>query len=91
MADLLERVAPAPLAFADGRGDVLRSDGSQKVTGAALYTDDLVVPGAWYGATVRSTVAHGVLEALDRDPAFDWSKVVVVTAADIPGKNAIAL
>src|SRR5690606_1990896 len=42
-------------------------------------------------ATVRSKVAHGVLEAIDLDPAFDWSRVTVVTAADIPGQNYIAL
>jgi CO/xanthine dehydrogenase Mo-binding subunit len=40
---------------------------------------------------VRSRVAHGVLEALDLDPGFDWAKVVVVTATDIPGRNTIAL
>jgi YD repeat-containing protein len=68
-----------------------RVDGVAKVTGRARYLDDLDAPGAWHGATVRSKIAHGVLEAIDRDPAFDWSRVVVVTAADIPGKNVIAL
>src|SRR5438105_15705536 len=68
-----------------------RVDGVAKVTGRALYLDDLDAPGAWHGATVRSKVAHGVLEALELDPAFDWSRVVVATAADIPGKNTIAL
>ncbi len=68
-----------------------RVDGVAKVTGRARYLDDLDAPGAWFGATVRSKIAHGVLEAIDLDPAFDWSKVAVVTAADITGKNAIAL
>lgn len=68
-----------------------RVDGYAKVTGRARYLDDLDAPGVWYGATVRSTVAHGVLEAIDLDPGFDWSQVVVATAADIPGKNVIAL
>ncbi|HSN26134.1 MAG TPA: xanthine dehydrogenase family protein molybdopterin-binding subunit [Kofleriaceae bacterium] len=68
-----------------------RIDGVAKVTGRARYLDDLDAPGVWYGATVRSTVAHGVLEAIDLDPAFDWSRVVVATAADIPGENYIAL
>jgi CO/xanthine dehydrogenase Mo-binding subunit len=62
-----------------------RVDGVAKVTGRARYLDDLDAPGVWYGATVRSKVAHGVLEAIDLDPAFDWSGAVVVTAADIPG------
>ena len=68
-----------------------RVDGVAKVTGRARYLDDLDAPGAWHGATVRSKIAHGVLEALELDPAFDWSQVAVVTAADIPGKNVIAL
>jgi CO/xanthine dehydrogenase Mo-binding subunit len=70
---------------------VPRVDGVAKVTGRARYLDDLDAPGAWYGATVRSTIAHGVLEALDLDPKFDWSQVVVATAADVPGANHITL
>jgi CO/xanthine dehydrogenase Mo-binding subunit len=68
-----------------------RVDGIAKVTGRARYLDDLDAPGAWHGATVRSKVAHGVLEAIELDPAFDWSQVVVVTAADITGRNVVAL
>jgi CO/xanthine dehydrogenase Mo-binding subunit len=70
---------------------VPRVDGVAKVTGRARYLDDLDAPGAWHGATVRSKIAHGVLEAIELDPAFDWSRACVVTAADIPGKNVIAL
>ena len=68
-----------------------RVDGVAKVTGRARYLDDLDAAGAWHGATVRSRTAFGVLEAIELDPAFDWSKVVVATAADIPGANVIAL
>jgi CO/xanthine dehydrogenase Mo-binding subunit len=68
----------------------LRREGPAKLTGTALYTDDIVVPGAWYGATVRSTDAHATFDALELDPDFDWSKVVVVTAADIPGDNIVS-
>ena len=50
----------------------LRREGPEKLTGLALYTDDIVVPGAWYGATIRSTDAHATFDALDLDPAFDW-------------------
>ena len=67
-----------------------RREGPDKLTGRAVYVDDLVVPGAWYGATVRSTEAHARFLGLELDPAFDWSSVVVVTAADIPGENVIA-
>ena len=68
----------------------LRREGPAKLTGTALYTDDIVVPGAWYGATIRSTDAHATFDALELDQAFDWSKVVVVTAADIPGENIVS-
>jgi CO/xanthine dehydrogenase Mo-binding subunit len=67
-----------------------RREGPAKLTGAAKYTDDLVVPGAWFGATIRSANAHARFSALDLDPAFDWSTVVVVTAADIPGENIVS-
>jgi CO/xanthine dehydrogenase Mo-binding subunit len=71
-----------------------RVDGVAKVTGRAQYLDDLDAAGAWHGATVRSAVAHGVLEAIEIDPALGSAlgpDVCVVTAADIPGRNVIAL
>jgi len=61
------------------------------VTGRARYTDDLVVPGAWYGKTVRSSIPRGRVRSITFDPAFDWSQVVVVTAQDIPGDNVVHL
>jgi CO/xanthine dehydrogenase Mo-binding subunit len=70
---------------------VLRRDAPAKVTGAARYTDDLVVPGAWFGLTIRSSEARARLLGIERDPAFDWSRVVVVTATDIPGENVVYL
>ena len=82
---------PPSSALAGVGSSLPRVDGVAKVTGRARYLDDLDAPTAWFGATVRSTIAHGVLEAIDLDPSFDWSQVVVVTAADIPGKNTIAL
>jgi CO/xanthine dehydrogenase Mo-binding subunit len=80
MAVVLERRAAPP-----------RREGHAKLTGTALYVDDMVFPGAWYGATVRSTDAHARLVALEQDQAFDWSQVVLVTADDIPGINVVSL
>ncbi len=90
--------APAPLIVPPGEvvpgrarpGEPLRREGPGKLTGAAKYTDDLVFPGAWYGATIRSTDAHARLLAIDLEDGFDWSSVVVVTAAEIPGENVVA-
>jgi CO/xanthine dehydrogenase Mo-binding subunit len=93
------RTAPDPLivnpgTIAPGRARPaapLRREGPAKLTGEARYADDLVFPGAWYGATIRSTVAHGRFDGFDLDPAFDWSSIVVVSAADIPGENVVSL
>jgi CO/xanthine dehydrogenase Mo-binding subunit len=85
---VIERGTIAP-GRARGAGP-LRREGPAKLTGIAKYADDLVFPGAWYGTTIRSTDAHASFVALDLDPAFDWSKVVLVTAADIPGDNIVA-
>jgi CO/xanthine dehydrogenase Mo-binding subunit len=72
-------------------GFPLRREGPGKLTGTAKYTDDLVVPGAWYGTTIRSTEARAKLVAIELDPDADWSKVVVATADDIPGDNIVSL
>jgi CO/xanthine dehydrogenase Mo-binding subunit len=69
----------------------LRREGPSKLTGEAKYADDLVVPGAWFGATVRSIEPHARLLGIELDAAFDWKRVVVVTAADIPGDNVVSL
>ncbi len=70
---------------------VARVDGPAKVRGLAAYVDDLVVPGALYGATVRSDIARGRLRAIVKDPAFDWTGITVVTHEDIPQDNVVAL
>jgi CO/xanthine dehydrogenase Mo-binding subunit len=90
----LEPLVVSPGAVVPGRARPaapLRREGPGKLTGTARYADDLVFPGAWYGATIRSTDAHARLLEFERDEAFDWSKVVVVTAADIPGDNIVSL
>ena len=56
----------APGEVAPGRAAAypLRREGPAKLTGAAKYTDDLVFPGAWYGATIRSTEPRARLIAM---------------------------
>src|SRR3989475_12950210 len=70
---------------------VPRKEGWGKVTGAARYVDDMVLPGMLYGATVRSNVARGKIRKISFDSSVDWNEFVIVTAKDIPGKNCIAL
>ncbi|MGA2418625.1 MAG: xanthine dehydrogenase family protein molybdopterin-binding subunit [Candidatus Acidiferrum sp.] len=70
---------------------VARKEGRDKVIGRARYVDDMTLPGMLYGATVRSSVARGKIRKISFDPGVDWNEFVVVTAADIPGQNCIAL
>jgi CO/xanthine dehydrogenase Mo-binding subunit len=83
-------IAPGQVSPGRAAGYPLRREGPAKLTGAAKYPDDLVFPGAWYGATIRSTEPRARLIAIEPDPAVDWSKVVIVTAADIPGENVVS-
>ncbi len=83
-------VEPSGATRGAARSAPWRREGPDKLTGRAIYVDDLVVPGAWYGATIRSTEAHARFLGLELDSDFDWSRVVIVTAADIPGDNVIA-
>ncbi|HEY3884926.1 MAG TPA: xanthine dehydrogenase family protein molybdopterin-binding subunit [Vicinamibacterales bacterium] len=70
---------------------VRRKEGRAKVTGQALYVDDLSPAGLLHGVTVRSAVARGRIRGIRFDPAIDWHEFVVVTAADIPGANRVRL
>jgi len=66
-------------------------DARDKVTGRALYVDDLRVPGMLHGRTVRSTVPRGIIRRVELDPAFDWRDVTIADHRDIPGANVVAL
>jgi CO/xanthine dehydrogenase Mo-binding subunit len=70
---------------------VPRKEGREKVTGRAVYVDDLSFPEMLYGTTVRSTAPRGRIRAIHFDPVIPWSEFTIVTAEDIPGKNCIAL
>ena len=69
---------------------VPKRDGADKVTGRALYVDDLKIPGMLHGRTVRSTIARGIIRRIEFDPAFDWNGVVIADHQDIPGENCVA-
>ncbi len=68
-----------------------RKEGRAKVTGQARYVDDLRLPGMIYGATVRSNVPRGRIREIAFDPSVPWDEFVVVRAADVPGRNRVAL
>ncbi|MEM6996127.1 MAG: xanthine dehydrogenase family protein molybdopterin-binding subunit, partial [Myxococcota bacterium] len=71
--------------------DLPRREGRDKVTGRAIYIDDMPVDDVLYGATVRSTVARGKLGGLRFGEGLPWDEIVVVTAKDVPGANEVRL
>ena len=77
-----------PKARAVGRS-VPRKEGDAKVTGAALYIDDLTFPNLVHGRTIRSTIPAGEITGIHFD--FDPSGFTIVDHLDIPGKNIVAL
>ena len=77
-----------------------RKEGRQKVTGAALYVDDLKFDGMLHGVTVRSSIPRGRIKSIsyEQPPAtagsagpIPWDEITIVTAQDIPGENFVAL
>ena len=70
---------------------VPRREGRAKVTGEARYVDDVAFPGMLFGATVRSPVPRGVIRRIEYGRSMPWSEFTIVTAADVPGSNRVAL
>jgi len=68
-----------------------RKEGRKKVTGQALYVDDLNFPDMLHGVTVRSPAARGTIKNISFAGDLPWDEFVIVTATDIPGANHVAL
>jgi xanthine dehydrogenase molybdenum-binding subunit len=66
----------------------LRPEAVEKVTGEAIYTDDLVFDGMLYAKARRAMVPHAFLKSLDVSKAKALPGVVaVLTAEDIPAEH----
>src|SRR5512136_8106 len=66
----------------------LRPDAVEKVTGKAIFTDDLVFDGMLYAKVRRALIPHGFLKKLDISKAKALPGVVaVLTSEDIPGEH----
>ncbi len=87
-----EVVGPQTIPSSDpgkvvGRPQV-RPDAEAKVTGAAVYSDDIKFPGMLHARVKRAGVPHAFLRSLDVSKARQLSGVAaVLTAQDIPGEN----
>lgn len=66
----------------------VRPDGVQKVTGQAIYTDDLEFDGMLHAAVRRAMIPHGLLKELDVSRARALPGVAaVLTAGDLHGER----
>src|SRR6185369_12588264 len=68
-----------------------RKEGRKKVTGQALYVDDISFPEMVHGVTVRSSSARGRIKNISFAGDIPWNEFTIVTARDIPGDNYVAL
>jgi CO/xanthine dehydrogenase Mo-binding subunit len=68
-----------------------RKEGRKKVTGQALYVDDLKFERMLHGVTVRSSIARGRIKSISFEGGIPWDEFTIVTAKDIPGENYVAL
>jgi xanthine dehydrogenase molybdenum-binding subunit len=65
-----------------------RADAIAKVTGAAIYTDDVSFPGMLFGATLRAMIPHALIKKIDTSKAKALPGVhAVLTHADVPGEK----
>ncbi|MDL5157677.1 xanthine dehydrogenase subunit D [Actinomycetospora termitidis] len=70
----------------------LRPDGRLKVTGRFAYSSDLWHEDMVWGVTLRSPHPHARIVAIDTTAALAVPGVdAVLTAADVPGRNATGL
>ncbi|MCE3554671.1 xanthine dehydrogenase subunit D [Pseudonocardia sp. RS11V-5] len=88
------RTVPTTASGEGGRlGDSpLRPDGTLKVTGEFAYSSDLWHDDMVWGVTLRSPHPHARIRSIDVTDALRVPGVsAVLTAADVPGENAIGL
>ncbi|HSM23757.1 MAG TPA: molybdopterin cofactor-binding domain-containing protein [Anaerolineaceae bacterium] len=65
-----------------------RSDGIAKVTGTAIYSDDIQFAGMLHARVKRAMVPAGVLQRLDISAAIELPGVhAVITAEDVPNEK----
>ncbi|MCK4916033.1 MAG: xanthine dehydrogenase family protein molybdopterin-binding subunit, partial [Candidatus Eisenbacteria sp.] len=83
---------PDPGRTAAVGAPVKRVDAPDKVTGRAVYLDDMVVPGVLHAALVFPGCAHAVLRGVDASAARSMAGVrSTLTADDIPGENQVGV
>src|SRR5690242_21638344 len=88
--------APIGVASSATKGRIgdspLRPDGIAKVTGEFAYSSDLWHDDMCWGVTLRSPHPHARIRSIDIAAALATAGVyAVLTADDVPGRNAVGL
>lgn len=66
----------------------MRPDAIGKVTGSALYSDDLIFDNMLFAAVHRAGVPHAIVKTINTEKAKQLPGVIaVLTAQDIPGEH----
>ena len=66
---------------------VERPEAIGKVTGEAIFTDDIHFPGMLFGSTLRAGIPHAIVNQINIEKARQLEGVqAVLTADDIPGR-----
>jgi CO/xanthine dehydrogenase Mo-binding subunit len=69
---------------------VIRVDAKEKVTGKALYADDLVFDRMLYAAPLHAAYPSALIISINTQPAMSLKGVVdIITAQDIPGLKQV--
>ncbi|MDN6833940.1 MAG: aldehyde oxidase, partial [Enterobacterales bacterium] len=71
---------------------IRRVDGLAKVTGTAVYGNDITLPGMLYGVCRYADIAAGKIDKLDLSEALAIPGVVkIATYQDIPGEPVVGI
>lgn len=83
-----QQYEPGPEGLAVGHPHMHLS-GLKHATGEAIFVDDLpLLRGEVYGAPVLSTIAHGLIRAIDMEEARSLPGVMeIITYRDVPAMN----
>lgn len=66
---------------------IKRADALSKVTGQAIYPEDIVMKDMVHGVTLRSNVAHANIDVDISEAEKSDGVIKILTAKDVPGKN----
>jgi CO/xanthine dehydrogenase Mo-binding subunit len=74
----------APENFKEGQGTIARQDAHERVSGKAVYTRDIALPGMLYAKILNSPYAHAKIKSIDTSKAEALTGVRDILKFDDP-------